>query len=104
MSTSLAALFLTVSATFHLPPVLLSAVCFVESSHNTKAINKNDGIGHSMGVCQIKHSSAVLLGFTGTEEQLLTPEINVHYAGFYLRHQLSRYDNDYVLAISAYNA
>lgn len=103
MTLSLMALFLTTSWQFDLPPGLLESICYVESKYDTHAIHEDDGGSDSIGVCQIKLTTAQDLGFTGTPKQLLQPEINIHYAGKYLRKQLSRYKNDYTKAIISYN-
>lgn len=103
-SATLTALFIAVSQTFSLPPGLLSAVCFVESGHRPNAHNEYDGGSPSLGVCQIKLSTARLLGFKGTEKELKDPENNVFYAGKYLASQLRRYSYDPVKGIAAYNS
>lgn len=95
----------TVETTNHkLPPGLLSALCFVESSHKITAVNPDDGKSASLGVCQIKLQTARLMGFRGTEEQLMHPKYNIKYAAKYLGYQMRRYDNDINKAIAAYNA
>lgn len=103
-TTSLFLIFVATSNTFNLPPGLLKSVCYVESTHNVKALHHNDGGATSLGICQIKLSTAKLLKFKGTEEELMKPQNNIHYAGKYLAHQLKRYDKDIVMAVSAYNA
>ena len=103
MST-LALIFATVTATLGLPNGLLSAVCHVESHHNVKAINLNDGGEDSLGVCQIKLSTAKMLGFKGTAAELQEPFVNAYYAGMYLNKQLRRYDHFIPHAIAAYNS
>lgn len=81
----------------------LSALCFVESSHNPKAINPDDGSTPSIGLCQVKYRTAQWLGFTGEAHDLKDPFINAMYAAKYLRYQLDRY-NDFERALAAYNA
>lgn len=83
---------------------LLSAICWVESSHRPYVINMYDGHSASHGYCQIKESTARGLGFKGKASDLLKKEVNMYWAGKYLRYQLHRYDNDFIKAISAYNA
>lgn len=100
---ALALLFLSVSHTFNLPPGLLSAVCFVESSHNVSAMHLNDGDSHSIGVCQIKLSTSRFLGFKGTAKALSNPKTNVFFAGKYLHYQLCRYNGNLYKAVAAYN-
>lgn len=93
-----------------LPPGLLSAVCYVESKHNTRYyLNKNDGRGinpgHSLGECQVKRATARMLGYRGSEERLKSDvKVNTYYAAKYLKHQLDRYGGDIPKAIAAYNA
>lgn len=88
---TLAALFLAVSVQYHLPPNLLSSLCYVESHHNVNAIHHDDGLTDSLGICQIKWSTSRQFGFRGTPQQLMKPENNIKYAGAYLAHQLHRY-------------
>lgn len=101
MST-LAVLFVTTSMHFNLPSNLLSSLCYIESSHNIAAVHEDDGGSNSVGVCQIKLSTARWLGFRGTEKQLINPKINIYYAGKYLKYQIKRYDS-MTKAIIAYN-
>lgn len=68
------------------------------------AVNYNDAGSRSYGLCQIKKSTARLMGYAGSGKDLQTPQINAHYAGLYLRYQLYRYNGDVGCAISAYNA
>lgn len=101
---TLTALFVSVSLQYNIPPGLLSSVCYVESKHNIHAIHRDDGKGgHSLGVCQIKLSTARHMGFKGTEKQLMNPKINIKYAGKYLKHQIKRYHGNINKAVIAYN-
>ena len=105
MSTlALSALFLTVSQTYNLPPGLLSALCFVESSHNVAALVMDDNGTPSVGVCQVKLATARTLGFKGTETQLRNPKVNVRLAGKYLAKQIRRYDYNLYKGVAAYNS
>lgn len=81
----------------------LSALCFVESSHNPKALNPDDGSTPSIGLCQVKYKTAKWLGFTGNPKDLYDPFLNAVYAARYLRYQLDRY-GDMERAFAAYNA
>ncbi len=101
--SALALLFIGTTQTLALPEGLLSAICYVESHHNIKAIHKDDGNGNSVGVCQIKLQTARQMGFKGTEKQLMSPKVNVYYSGKYLKYQLSR-RNTVQEVISSYNA
>lgn len=101
---TLATIFITVSHTFALPPGLLSALCYVESSHNPRAVNLDDKGGPSRGVCQIQEATARLMGFKGTTAQLMEPRVNAYYAGKYLHWELKRYKGDTVKGVAAYNS
>lgn len=101
---NLAALFLLTTQTLDLPPTLLSAICWVESHHNSLAVNADDGGSASHGICQVKLETAALLGFKGTEKQLSVPKTNILYAGKYLQWQLKRYHSNIPVAVAAYNA
>lgn len=99
---TLISLFASMSSYYSLPPNLLSSLCYIESAHNTKAINKNDGGSASLGVCQVKLATAKWLGFKGTAKQLMLPRNNVKYAAKFLHYQLKRYKNT-ERAVIAYN-
>lgn len=103
MNTLLVA-FMSTTAVLGLPPGLLSAMCFVESSHKINAVHYQDGKGDSLGVCQIKEASAAMVGFKGTRKELMNPTLNVYFAGKLLKHQIDRYNGDLRKAVSAYNA
>lgn len=97
-------IFASVTLELGLPDGLLSALCFIESSHKIHAIHLNDGKGHSLGICQIKLETARMLGYKGTEYKLhKDPKTNIFWAGKYLKKQIDRYE-DVNLGISAYNA
>lgn len=102
--TTLALMFVAASQSFNLPTGLLSSLCFVESSHNVKAIHHDDGGSNSVGICELKLSTARLLGFKGTERQLMIPKDNIKYAAKYLKKQLKRYHGNISKAVAAYNA
>lgn len=82
--------FATVTSTFDLPSGLLSALCYVESGHNVKAVSENDGGTKSHGVCQIKLGMARAMGFKGTGATLREPTNNIYYAGKLLDYQIKR--------------
>jgi soluble lytic murein transglycosylase-like protein len=105
METTLLLLaFSAATQTFALPQGLLSAVCFVESTHNAKAVHLDDGGENSVGLCQLHLSTAKWLGYKGIEKGLYDAKINAYYAAKYLRYQLNRYDGNVTKAIAAYNA
>lgn len=83
---------------------LLSAVCYVESGHNPKAINWDDGGSPSYGECQIKYATAKQMGYRGSVTALwLDRRLNRKYASLYLQYQINRYQ-DVRKGIAAYNA
>lgn len=104
MSTlTIALLFSSISAQFNLPPDLLSSLCYIESKHNINVVHYDDGGSDSIGICQIKFETAKSLGFTGTQELLMNPRINIFYAAKYLDYQRRRYHGSISKAIVAYN-
>ena len=100
---TLTALFITFSTQYELPEALLSSLCFVESRHKISAVHHDDGGADSLGICQIKLTTAKERGFRGTSKQLMRPEMNIKYAAKYLKHQLDRYDGSIEKAVIAYN-
>ena len=96
-------MFLLASQAFDLPPDLLRAVCYVESTHIATAYNPHDGGSASHGVCQVKFNTAKLLGFKGTAKQLQEAPANTFWAAAYLHYQLQRYHGDIIKATAAYN-
>lgn len=103
-STYLILLFTSATAQYQLPVGLLSALCFVESTHRSHVVHKDDGNGNSVGLCQVKLATAQMLGFQGTEKQLMEPATNIEYSAKYLAKQLTRYSGDVSKAVPAYNA
>lgn len=95
---------LMAAVTNHVPVRLLKAICQHESRLNPKALNKYDKGSPSYGLCQIKAATARYVGYSGNARGLFNPYTNAHYAARYLRYQLTRYDEDWVKATSAYNA
>lgn len=103
MNTALLAImFLNATKAFDLPPKLLDSMCYVESRHDINAIHEDDGGTDSLGVCQVKLSTAQWLGFTGDAQDLMDPETNIFYAAKYLSYQHRRYRN-VERALVAYN-
>ncbi len=97
-------LFIALSQVYNLPPGLLSAVCFVESSHRPTVVHVDDGGGDSVGLCQIKLGTARFLGFKGQPSALQNPDVNARLAAQYLRRNLDRYSGSVPKTIAAYNA
>jgi soluble lytic murein transglycosylase-like protein len=83
---------------------LLSAICFVESSHMPHKINHMDGNSDSLGLCQIKFKTAKWMKFKGTQRELMQPKVNARFAAKYLKYQLNRYNGNIMKAVAAYNA
>ncbi len=102
MNTLLAFLFVTTTGAFELPHGLLDSVCYVETKHDVSAYHPNDGGSPSIGVCQVKLSTARWMGYKGDAEGLQDPAVNVYYAGKYLKYQISRY-NSVERGVIAYN-
>jgi soluble lytic murein transglycosylase-like protein len=96
--------FSTMAGIYNLPEGLLDSVCLIESNYNAQAINVDDGNSSSIGICQIKVSTARIFGFRGSERDLENPGTNIRYAARYLSYQLHRYSGDIPRAVSAYNA
>lgn len=103
--TPLILVFAMASQSFDLPPGLLSALCYVESHHKRGSVNLDDGGTPSLGICQIKASTAYEMGYRGNVKTLVSEDtINAYYAAKYLSTQLELYDGDIRKAVSAYNA
>lgn len=100
---NLTALFLSLSTQYNLPPKLLDAICYIESHYDIHAVHHDDGGEDSLGLCQVKYSTAKFLGFTGTEKQLMRPEVNAKYAAKYISYQLKRYNYNTEKATISYN-
>lgn len=103
-NTILVLIFAGTSQTFSLPEGLQSALCWVESSHRPHVMHKDDGKGTSLGVCQIKIGTARMMGFHGSESDLMQPKINAYFSAKYLQHQIKRYNGNVDRAIAAYNS
>lgn len=82
---------------------LLLAICSHESNLKNVYV-KHDGGSPSIGICQIKESTAKMLGFDGDEQDLMIPYVNAKWAAEYVKWQLKRYDHDWCKTTSAYNA
>lgn len=83
---------------------LLLALCAHESAGFTQNYAAMDKGTPSFGSCQIKNFTARFLGFNGNPEELNKPEVNARYAALYLKYQQSRYGENWVKLVSAYNA
>jgi soluble lytic murein transglycosylase len=92
------------SSNYHLDPALLAAVIEAESKFNPDARSRAGAVG----LMQLTPSTAKGIAlYTGGHDfrlsDLTSPEINVRYGAWYLRHLLNRYGNER-LALAAYNA
>ena len=108
-------IFQQASRQYDLPKYLLQAICIVETGLRPNLINVNDGGPgqHSFGICQVRYSTALELGFapnpncvtlSSTSCRLLQVGVNINLAAKYLDKQMRRYSGDLEKAISAYNA
>ncbi len=96
--------FITAAALAGVPASLVIGECSAESDFRA-ITNHQDGGSASLGKCQVKQSTAWMLGYRGTPEELLNDDsINAYYAAKYLRYQLDRYEYRFCDAIAAYNA
>lgn len=87
---------------FTLDEDLIKAVIWQESSGFPNAKRKENGF-YSCGLCGLTLIAAQDMGYLGTEEDLIEPDTNIHYATAYLRYQYERY-GDLNKALVAYNA
>ncbi len=97
------ALILQAANIVGVPSALLLAICSHES-HLQNTIVPHDGGSPSYGICQVKKSTADMMGHRGHISDLMVPEINAKIAAKYLKYQLSRYNNDWCKSVAAYNA
>lgn len=88
----------------HVSGVLLLAICNTESGGFRHTYSANDHGSPSYGMCQLKKDTASMLGFKGTREELMKPEVNATYAALYLKYQQDRYGDDWLKLASSYNA
>jgi soluble lytic murein transglycosylase-like protein len=81
-------------------------LCWIESHHKPQSTAFNDGKGgnNSHGLCQIQYDTAKFMGYTGSVKGLYDPFTNAKFAAKYLMHQLRSYNQDWRLAVAAYNA
>ena len=82
---------------------LLLAIC-TQETNLTNVTVYHDGGSPSIGICQMKASTAEMLGFKGKADDLINPYVNAKWAAKYLKYQLDRYDGNWCQATAAYNA
>src|SRR5277367_6027595 len=88
---SIYVLFMAATIHYNLPAGLLESLCYVESNHKVWAVHVDDGGSDSIGICQVKSSTAQDLHFNVTDKELFNPDINIEIAAFYLNHLIHRY-------------
>src|SRR3954462_14338945 len=87
-----------------LDPALVAAVIYAES-HFVDQTSHAGARGLMQITPQTAHAIAQRTGGTAfTEADLATPQVNIAYGTWYLRHLLDQYDGDEVAALAAYNA
>ena len=87
-----------------LDPALIAGVIFAESHFRDQTSHAG-----AKGLMQIMPATADYIaersGGTAFEQRdLATPQVNIAYGSWYLRHLLDKYDGREVLALAAYNA
>jgi soluble lytic murein transglycosylase len=87
-----------------LDPALIAAVIYAESRFRAQTSPAG-----AKGLMQILPSTAEFIarrtgGTEFVEGDLATPQINIAYGSWYLRHLLDHYHGDRILATAAYNA
>ena len=92
-----------------IPRELLLTICYIESSFRTKGVTHIDGGTLSHSICQVKLATAKFMDkvyshkYKATYDRLEDPFINAYYAAKLLKYNLERYDDNWKLAIDAYN-
>ena len=82
------------------PPALADAVAVVETGYNPAAI----GSSGEIGLMQIMPSTAAMLGFRGTTQQLWDPATNIHLAVSYLARAWTMSGGNVCRALMKYRA
>ncbi len=92
------------SEEYELDPYLVLAVIKTESDFDKTAVSKKD----AKGLMQIMETTAIetanKMGLEVTEKDLFEPELNINIGLKYFTYLLNQYNNNYPLAIIAYNA
>jgi hypothetical protein len=82
------------------PPDLADAVATIETGYTETA----QGSSGEIGLMQVMPSTAWMLGFRGTSNELFTPETNIHYGVTYLAHALAASGGNLCRALMKYRA
>jgi soluble lytic murein transglycosylase len=87
-----------------LDPALIAGVIFAESHFRDQTSHAG-----AKGLMQLMPGTADYIaeksgGIAFVQGDLATPQVNIAYGSWYLRHLLDRYDGSEVLALAAYNA
>ncbi|SDS38473.1 Transglycosylase SLT domain-containing protein [Bradyrhizobium canariense] len=83
-----------------LPADIADAVVHVESNYDPSVIG---GVGE-IGLMQIRPSTAAMLGFKGSLDELAKPEVNIHYGVIYLSKAWRLANGDLCRALMKYRA
>jgi soluble lytic murein transglycosylase-like protein len=83
-----------------IPPDFADAIAEVESGYHSRAI----GTAGEVGLMQVLPSTARMLGFEGTAEELAAPEVNIHYGVTYLAQAWRLAGGDICTAAMKYRA
>ena len=89
----------------NLDPALIAAVIYTES----RFVEGRTSSAGAQGLMQITPETAADIARTSggvafTTKDLATPQVNIAYGSYQLRHLLDRYDGDEAAALAAYNA
>src|SRR3954452_9163169 len=87
-----------------LDPALIAAVIYAESHFSDQTSHAG-----ARGLMQLTPQTARAIaqrtgGVKFTDDDLATPQVNISYGSWYLRHLLDHYGGNEVLALAAYNA
>lgn len=87
----------------NVPYEFLLAICMVESNLDAKIIGDGHQPEPSVGLCQIKPSTAKIYGAKGTVKELKNPYNNAFYAASHLYKLLNKHDGNWDYAAAEYN-
>lgn len=104
MSSQYDGLIVAVAGKHGVDPYLVKAIIAAESNFNAKAYRSEPRIEDaSYGLMQVLAGTAKWMGYTGPEQGLYDPEINVEVGTKFLRYLLDHFNGDMLKAISGYN-